>query len=125
MATSEVLENANVPDRMRELARELGSKKLAKRADALEQKLTKTAAKIERELEKRAKKHPTAVKIERQLEKQAKKLPVDTPLDKRRRHRARRRVRRTGVLALMAGGAAYAFKRSSAQPTSYQSPSGV
>ena len=94
MRTPEVLENANAGDRTRVLAKELGSKKLMKRTDELEKKLAKTAK-----------------KIEKRLEKQAKKLPVDTPLDKRRRRRTRRRGMKTGLVAVIVGGSAAAYRR--------------
>lgn len=48
-------------------------------------------------------------KYGRRLERLAKQLPVDTPLDRRRRHRARRRGLEVGVLVVVAAGAAAAF----------------
>ena len=63
MGTSDVAEKAT--GRTRDMARELGSKKLMKRADKLEKELSKTAKKIERELEKRAKKVPRSFRSTR------------------------------------------------------------
>jgi hypothetical protein len=46
-------------------------------------------------------------KIERRLEKVAKRIPVDTPLDRRRRSRAKKRGMKAGtMLVITAGGAA-------------------
>ena len=120
MAT-DTIEITNVGERTRDLARELGSRKLMKRTEGLDKKLRKTAKKIERRLEKKAKKMPAAVKIERSLEKHAKKLPVDTPLDRRRRRRAGRRGVRTGVLALLVGGAAAGYRKMKAPAAGTQS----
>ena len=106
MGTSDVAEKAT--GRTRDIARELGSKKLIKRAEKLEKELSKTAKRIERELEKRAQ-----------------QLPIDTPFDKRRRHRARRRGMKTGVLAAVAGTAAYLVKRSGGQQPPFQAPTSV
>jgi ferric-dicitrate binding protein FerR (iron transport regulator) len=46
-------------------------------------------------------------KLERKLEKIAKRLPVDTPLDRRRRQRTKKRGMKAGtMLVITAGGAA-------------------
>jgi hypothetical protein len=52
-------------------------------------------------------------RLERKLERKVKNLPVDTPLDRRRRHRVRRRGA-AGIVAILGiGGAiAYAWWRS-------------
>src|ERR1700683_4100742 len=62
-----------------------------------------------------------AKKLERQLEKHAKRLPVETPLDTRRRRRTRRRGAARGaatiVAAVILGAAAYLIWRRRARPS--------
>ena len=62
-----------------------------------------------------------AKRLERQLEKHAKRLPVDTPLDKRRRRRNRRRgaARGAGTIlaAVIVGAAAYLIWRRRVRPS--------
>ena len=67
----------------------------------------KQVSELERDLTKRVR------RLERKLERKAKKLPVDTPLDRRRRHRVRRRGA-AGMVAILgiSGAIAYAWWRS-------------
>ena len=76
-------------DRARDLAERLQGRRYLEQVQALE-----------RDFAKRTK------KLERRLEKKAKRLPVDTPLDKRRRRRARRRGAAGAVVVIGLGGTA-------------------
>ncbi len=48
-------------------------------------------------------------KYGRKLERLAKQLPLDTPLDKRRRHRTRRRALEVGMVIVVVAGVAGAY----------------